>query len=142
MFLFRERQAFVKVAGMRETNIVQEAFEYKGISVRAFADELGIKGHGKVDEMRKGKKAIPPWVAGKCAEILGRDWAEAVAETMAEQARSEAEQRFWRGRLIGVSRSAAALVLAGVIGVTAPSMEAQASGNVPESTALYILRAL
>lgn len=113
---------------MSSPNIVEQAFVYKGVSTRVFAKEIGL-GHGAIDAMRHGKRAIPPWVAGKCAEILGRDWTDGVTEVMEVQARSEAEKSFWKERLRQGSKNTAVLTLAAYLGVFAPSMKSHATLN-------------
>lgn len=119
------------------TNIVSEAFDYKGLSVRAFAAELGVA-HGAMLEMRDGARAIPPWVAAKCAVMLGRPWAEGVAATGVDQGRSDAERQFWKECLRRMKDTAAASVVAvTILGASAPSMKSQAAENLTESAPVY-----
>ena len=123
---------------MNQPNIVEKAFVASGLSIREFSAKVGLSSGGICD-MRANRRAIPPWVAAKCGEMIGEPWQKAVAENGEDQARSEAERNYWRDCLRRLGKSAAVLMIAILASIKPQHVHAmQPEHNITSD--LYILR--
>lgn len=131
-------------------NELTKALEKTGNNQSELSRRLGVA-VSKVNDYIAGRRAIPPWVAGRAAEIAGEDPELAELEALMAQARTDRERSYWSERLKQLRGAAAGMVLAAVVAgaalspataeaYKAPSMKSHAALRLTECPNLYILR--
>lgn len=131
-------------------DILQKALEKTGNNQSELERRIGMNSKN-LNACLAGRRAIPPWVAGRAAEIAGENPEKAELEALMAQARTEVERSYWSERLKHLRGAAAGMVLAAVVAgaalspataeaYKAPSMKSHAALRLTECPNLYILR--
>ena len=103
---------------MDAEQLIEKAVQKMG-TLDAVRRELDLK-HGNLNNIRKGVRPMPAWIAGRLAEIAGENALEAVIQSQRVTAKSESEKGLWDRLLMQTARGLTIAVVAGLAMFSTP----------------------